>query len=139
MTARRSLCDRVRLPLHRLRRPDLGAAPQATTSPNVLPALLAEVHRTASGHGAIAPSRPACSSRWRGLNIQEQRTVILSSQLDRIRQEQAAAILETEKLAAALRRRPGAANQHRDPGQRRGWESEEAGSEAQAGAAGRHR
>jgi hypothetical protein len=62
------------------------------------------------------------------LNIQEQRTVILSSQLDRIRQEQAAAILEVKKLTSELEdAQKTLQTSTLDPSLRRRYEFEEQG------------
>jgi hypothetical protein len=104
----------------------LGASPQTTAPPDVLAALLGEVHELRLAMERSATVAPRVQLTLARLNIQEQRTVILSSQLDRIRQEQAAAILETKKLTGDLEDVQKALQTNSvDPGQRRGWESEE--------------
>src|SRR5204862_7889269 len=80
----------------------LGAAPQTTAPPDVLAALLGEVHELRLAMERSATVAPRVQLTLARLNIQEQRTIVLSSQLDRVRQEQATAILETKKLTSEL-------------------------------------
>ncbi len=61
------------------------------------------------------------------LNIQEQRTVVLSRQLDQIRQEQANTLLETKKLSSELEDVQKALQTSLDPFQRRGLDSRSRG------------
>jgi hypothetical protein len=127
MTARRSLllialvCPVIAFAVR-----TLGAAPQTTAQPDVLAVLLAEVDELRLAMERSATVAPRVQLTLARLNIQEQRTVVLSSQLDRVRQEQAAAILEAKKLTSELEDVQKALQTNSvDPGQRRGWEFEE--------------
>jgi hypothetical protein len=102
----------------------LGAASQTTAPPDMLASLLVEVHELRLAMERSATVAPRVQLTLARLNIQEQRTVILSSQLDRIRQEQAAAILETKKLKSELDDVQKALQTTiADPSQRRGYSS----------------
>jgi hypothetical protein len=106
----------------------LGATQQTTTSPDVLVSLLAEVHELRLAMERSATVAPRVQLTLARLNIQEQRTVVLSAQLDRIRQEQATALLETKKLASELEDAQKALQTSTlDASQRRGIEFEEQG------------
>jgi hypothetical protein len=129
MTARRSLllialvCPIIVFAIR-----TLGAAPQTTAQPDVLATLLVEVHELRLAMERSATVAPRVQLTLARLNIQEQRTVILSSQLDRIRQEQAAATLEMKKLTSELEDAQKALQTSTlDPSQRKGYEFEEQG------------
>src|SRR3979411_2777703 len=90
MTARRSLLlIALVCPIIAFAVRTLGAAPQPTAQTDAPPSSLAEVHELRLAMERSATVAPRVQLTLARLNIQEQRTVILSSQLDRIRQEQA--------------------------------------------------
>jgi len=129
MTARRSLLAILVIgPVIALAARSLAAAPQTTAATDVLASLLTEVHELRLAMERSATVAPRVQLTLARLNIQEQRTVVLSAQLDRIRQEQANAVLETKKLTSELEDVQKAVLQTTlDASQRRGYEFEEQG------------
>src|SRR5207302_1954508 len=105
----------------------LRATPQTTPATDALPALLAEVHELRLAMERSATITPRVQLTLARLNIQEQRTVVLSRQLDQIRQDQAHALLETKKMSSELEDVQKALQTNLDASQRRGYESEEQG------------
>ena len=80
----------------------VAAGPQAVQAAEPMTALLAEVHalRLALEHSAtIAPRVQLSLAR---LNIEEQRIGQLAAQLDQVRRELSAAVLESQKLSDQL-------------------------------------
>jgi chromosome segregation ATPase len=76
-----------------------GAAPQGQSLSDPLPALLAEVHAlriAMERNTAVAPRVQLTLAR---LNIEEQRIAQLAAQLDQVRRELAATLLEAQKVA----------------------------------------
>jgi predicted nucleic acid-binding Zn-ribbon protein len=78
-----------------------AASPQPPSS-DMTTALLAEVHALRLAMEQSATIAPRVQLTLARLNIEEQRTLRLSTQLDQIRQEQATAALDTKKLADEL-------------------------------------
>src|SRR5206468_10766265 len=134
MTARRSLLlIALACPIIAFAARTLGAAPQTTAQPDALPALLAEVHELRLAMERSATVAPRVQLTLARLNIQEQRTVVLSRQLDQIRQEQANALLETKKLSSELEDVQKALQTTLDASQRSGLEFEEQGLKRKLG------
>jgi hypothetical protein len=104
---------------------ETGAAAQTAPAPDVTSALLTEVHELRLAMERSATVAPRVQLTLARLNIQEQRTVVLSTQLDRVREQQASASLETTKLATELEDVQRALQTASDASQRRGWELEE--------------
>jgi len=130
MTARRSLVliALVCAALVAIAARTIGAAPPTAPPQDVLASLLTEVHELRLAMERSATVAPRVQLTLARLNIQEQRTVVLSTQLDRIREEQAHAFLETKKLTGELEDVQKALQTTiADPGQRRGYEFEERG------------
>jgi len=111
----------------------LRATPQTAPATDVLPALLAEVHELRLAMERSATVAPRVQLTLARLNIQEQRTVVRSRQLDQIRQEQANALLETKKLSSELEDVQKALQTTLDASQRRGYEFEEQGLKRKLG------
>ncbi|PYQ94130.1 MAG: hypothetical protein DMF94_28940 [Acidobacteria bacterium] len=111
----------------------LRATPQTAPATDVLPALLAEVHELRLAMERSATVAPRVQLTLARLNIQEQRTVVLSRQLDQIRQEQANALLETKKLSSELEDVQKALQTTLDASQRSGLEFEEQGLKRKLG------
>lgn len=103
----------------------IGAAPQTAPATDVIAALLTEVHELRLAMERSATVTPRVQLTLARLNIQEQRTVALSQQLDQVRQEQSNAVLETRKLTTELEDVQKALQAAGDPSQRRGYEFEE--------------
>src|SRR2546425_3411941 len=80
----------------------IGASPQTPPATDVVAALLTEVHELRLAMERSATVAPRVQLTLARLNIQEQRTVVLSRDLDQIRQQQASANLETKKLSGEL-------------------------------------
>ena len=126
MTARRSLLAILLIgPVVALAARSLAAAPQTAPPQDVLASLLTEVHELRLAMERSATVAPRVQLTLARLNIQEQRTVVLTAQLDRIRQEQAHALLETKKLTSELEDVQKALPTTSEPSQRRGYEFEE--------------
>jgi hypothetical protein len=111
----------------------LRATPQTAPATDLTAALLAEVHELRLAMERSATVAPRVQLTLARLNIQEQRTVVLSRQLDQTRQEQANALLETKKLSSELEDVQKALQTSLDPSQRRGYEFEEQGLKRKLG------
>ena len=105
----------------------IGAAPQIAPGTDVIAVLLTEVHELRLAMERSATVTPRVQLTLARLNIQEQRTVALSRQLDQVRQEQANGLLETKKLSSELEDVQKALQTSLDASQRRGYEFEEQG------------
>ena len=103
----------------------IRATPQAPSSADITAALLAEVHELRVAMERSATVAPRVQLTLARLNIQEQRTVALSAQLDQVRQEQTRSGLETRKLAGELEDVEKALQTTLDAPQRRGYEVEQ--------------
>ena len=102
-----------------------GAPPQAAPRADATAALLAEVHELRLAMERSATIAPRVQLTLARLNIQEQRTVLLSTQLEQVRQELANANLETKKLSNELEDLQKALPTVSDASGRRGLEFEE--------------
>jgi len=102
----------------------IRATPQAPST-DITASLLAEVHELRVAMERSASVAPRVQLTLARLNIQEQRTVSLSAQLDQVRQEQTRSSLETRKLAGELEGVEKARQTTLDDRQRRGYEFEE--------------
>jgi seryl-tRNA synthetase len=98
--------------------------PAAPTDP--IPALLAEVRALRLAMEQAATVGPRIQVTLARLGIQEQRTSQLSAQLDGIRQQTAAAALESQKLTAAIENIDRSLPTAPDDSARRGLEYERA-------------
>lgn len=103
----------------------MSATPQATAANDVTAALLGEVHELRLAMERATAVGPRVQLTLARLNIEEQRTMVLSGQLDQVRQEQARAALETVKLSTDLEDVQRALQTVTDPSQRRGHQFEE--------------
>jgi len=108
----------------------IRATPQAPST-DITASLLAEVHELRVAMERSASVAPRVQLTLARLNIQEQRTVSLSAQLDQVRQEQTRSSLETRKLASALEEVEKALQTTLDAPQRRGYEFEGQGLKRQ--------
>jgi predicted nucleic acid-binding Zn-ribbon protein len=103
----------------------IGAASQTAPAPDVTAALLTEVHELRLAMERSATVTPRVQLTLARLNIQEQRTVVLSRDLDQIRQQQASASVELKRLSGELEDVQKALPTASDASQRRAFEYEE--------------
>jgi hypothetical protein len=103
------------------------AAAQAPPAPNMtIAALLAEVHELRLAMERSATVAPRVQLTLARLNIEEQRTMLLSGQLEQVRQELVHASLETKGMAAELEDLDKSLQTTRDGSERKAWQAEEA-------------
>jgi hypothetical protein len=104
-----------------------GAAAQAPPAPNAtIAALLTEVHELRLAIERSATTAPRVQLTLARLNIQEQRTVVLSGQLDQVRQGLMQASLETKSVSSELEDVQKVLQTPRDDAERKAWQAEAA-------------